>query len=108
MGDFNAAQKEQTEKYIKGNENFLKKIKTKGYIELLDEKEKNGEIGHYTHYVKDKGRKLDHVFVSKAFAEYFETTIEYDDDVNYKKQNDKDSNNAFTDHSAIKVIIGKK
>jgi len=110
MGDFNAAKKEQTEVVISGNDRFLRRIESKGYVELLDEKEKNGEA-HYTHYVKKEGKKLDHVFVSKAFNEDFKTNIEYDDDVNYTVPEEDKSENSkekFTDHSAITVTIEKK
>lgn len=106
MGDFNAAEKWQTSNYIEGNDKFLKKMKSRGYFELLNEKEQKGRP-HYTHYCQEKGRKLDHIFLSNAFEKDFETRIEYNDNINHTVPGNKNSN-AFTDHSAIRLTIKKK
>lgn len=106
LGDFNASEKKDTEKYIKNNDRFLKLIRDIGFEEL--KKEKEYEKGHYTHYEKTKGRKLDHIFVSKEFYDKFDYDIEYIDEVNKTHPDYINNQCAFTDHSGIKVSFKKK
>ena len=107
LGDFNAAKVHQTEEYIEENHEFLIMVEENKYIELIDKNEKNGEA-HYTHYEKTGGRKLDHIFVSKAFYDKFHYEIEYIDEVNNTHPDHESSESAFTDHSGIKVSFWKK
>jgi endonuclease/exonuclease/phosphatase family metal-dependent hydrolase len=108
LGDFNAAEKRDTVKHICENDNFLKLIRNKEFEELRSEKEKNDNKGHYTHYTKKGGRKLDHVFVSKKFYDEFNYEIDYIDEVNYTHPEYISSEFAFTDHLGIKVSFSKK
>jgi len=97
LGDFNAAEEEDTEKFIEENDQFLKTLRKIGFVEL------GNEDVHYTHYASNKGRKIDHIYVSKKFHNDFDYTLDYIDEVNYGHPKYNESETAFTDHSAIKV-----
>lgn len=114
MGDFNAAEKKDTEKYFRENDRFLKLIQINGFEELVDNNEKGG-TPHFTRYDKDGGRKLDHIFVSDKLYDEFKCEIEYIDEINYTYRKydliDKRyiyTGNGFTDHSGMKLIISNK
>lgn len=108
LGDFNAAKNEQTEEHIQANDIFLKKIEGKNYYELISEEESKTRKGHYTFYTSKKGRKLDHIFVSKVFYKKFNYEIEYIDEVSNTHPDYESSESAFTDHSGIKVSFWEK
>ncbi|MFT5872454.1 MAG: endonuclease/exonuclease/phosphatase family metal-dependent hydrolase [Clostridium sp.] len=107
LGDFNAAKKDQTVKNYEENHVFLKMIEANKYIELIDDFEENG-ICHHTYYLTSRGRKLDHIFVSKAFNDKFRYEIEYIDEVNETHPDYQHCNQTFTDHSGIKVCFYEK
>lgn len=107
LGDFNAAKVHQTVEFIKKNHEFLTMIEINKYIELIDENEKN-KNAHYTHYEKSGGRKLDHIFISKAFYDKFHYEIDYIDGVNETHPDHQNSNQTFTDHSGIKITFWEK
>jgi len=112
LGDFNAAKNEQTEESIPENDAFLREIEGENYCELISEDESKTGKGHYTRYsIKEgikKGRKLDHIFVSKAFYEEFNYEIKYIDEVSNTHPDYESSEFAFTDHSGIKVSFWEK
>ncbi|MBX4268450.1 endonuclease/exonuclease/phosphatase family protein [Clostridium estertheticum] len=106
LGDFNAAKNNDTVNSNESNQNFLKAIEDLGYKELRSEEEK--EIGHYTHFEKNGGRKLDHIFVSSSFEEK-KCTVSFIDDVNFDREQietkSKYEYEYFTDHSGIIVEV---
>lgn len=112
LGDFNAEFENQTEQPLsrvtKENDAFLAQIGGLGFTELLSEQEREENKPHYTFQYGKYKKKLDHIFISQGLSDLshqgWRFSIQYIDDVNISFS-PSESEQAFTDHSGIKLTI---